>query len=97
MNPSAAIAAGGYEPIQLQLTDGSVLSGVIEAEDDASVTLVDKEGTQAVVQKSDIQRERRYPDIPSLMPGNFGELLTVKQVADLIAFLQESAGVVPVE
>jgi hypothetical protein len=50
-----------------------------------------------VVQKSDIQRERRYPDIPSLMPGNFGELLTVKQVADLIAFLQESAGVVPVE
>jgi putative heme-binding domain-containing protein len=97
MNPSAAIAAGGYEPIQLQLTDGSVLSGVIEAEDDASITLVDKEGTQAVVQKSDIQRERRYPDIPSLMPGNFGELLTVKQVADLIAFLQESAGVVPVE
>jgi putative heme-binding domain-containing protein len=97
MNPSAAIAAGGYEPIQLQLTDGSVLSGVIEAEDDASITLVDKEATQAVVQKSDIQRERRYPDIPSLMPGNFGELLTVKQVADLIAFLQESAGVLPVE
>lgn len=97
MNPSAAIAAGGYEPIQLQLTDGSVLSGVIEAEDDASITLVDKEGTQAVVQKSDIQRERRYPDIPSLMPGNFGELLTVKQVADLIAFLQESAGAVPLE
>ena len=97
MNPSAAIAAGGYEPIQVQLTDGSVLSGVIEAEDDARITLVDKEGTQAVVQKSDIQRERRYPDIPSLMPGNFGELLTVKQVADLIAFLQESAGAVPVE
>lgn len=97
MNPSAAIAAGGYEPIQLQLTDGSVLSGVIEAEDDASISLVDKEGTQALVQKSDIQRERRYPDIPSLMPGNFGDLLTVKQVADLIAFLQESAGVLPVE
>jgi putative heme-binding domain-containing protein len=97
MNPSAAIAAGGYEPIQLQLTDGSVLSGVIKAEDDASFTVVDKEAAQTVVQKSNIQRERRFPDIPSLMPGNFGELLTVKQVADLIAFLQESAGVLPVE
>jgi len=97
MDPSAAIAAGGYEPIQLQLNDGSVLSGVIKAEDDASLALVDKEGTQTTVQKSDIRRERRYPDIPSLMPGNFGELLTVKQVADLIAFLQQSAGVLPVE
>ncbi len=97
MNPSAAIAAGGYEPIQLQLSDGSVLSGLIKAEDDASITVVDKQGAQTVVQKSDLQRERRYPDIPSLMPGNFGELLTVKQVADLIAFLQESAGVLPVE
>jgi hypothetical protein len=29
------------------------------------------------------------------MPGNFGELLTVKQVADLIAYLQESAGALP--
>ena len=40
---------------------------------------------------------KRYPDVPSLMPGNFGELLTVKQVADLIAFLQQSAGVLPSE
>lgn len=97
MNPSAAIAAGGYEPIQLRLNDGTVLSGAIKAEDDASVTLVDKEGTSTVVQKSQIERQLRYPEIPSLMPGNFGELLTVKQVADLIAFLQESAGVLPVE
>ena len=97
MNPSAAIAAGGYEPIQLRLNDGTVLSGVIKAEDDASLTLVDKEGTSTVVQKSQIERQLRYPEILSLMPGNFGELLTVKQVADLIAFLQESAGVLPVE
>jgi putative heme-binding domain-containing protein len=97
LNPSAAIAGGGYEPIQLQLSDGSVLSGVIKAEDDVTVSVVDKEGGLILVEKSDIQRERRYPDIPSLMPGNFGELLTVKQVADLIAFLQQSAGVLPLE
>jgi len=40
---------------------------------------------------------RRYPDEPSIMPSNFAELLTVKQVADLIAYLQESSGVAPAE
>jgi putative heme-binding domain-containing protein len=97
MDPSAQIASGGYEPIQVQLKDGTVLSGIIKAEDGAAVTIKDKEGVETVVNEADIQREKRYPDIPSLMPGNFGELLTVKQVADLIAFLQQSAGVLPGE
>jgi putative heme-binding domain-containing protein len=97
MNPSAQIAPGDYEPIQVQVSDGTILSGIIKDEDEATVTIKDKEGVETVVNKSDINRERRYPDIPSLMPGNFGELLTVKQVADLIAFLQQSAGVLPNE
>jgi putative heme-binding domain-containing protein len=97
MDPSAQIAAGDYEPIQVQLSDGTVLVGIIKAEDEATVTIKDKEGVETIVNKSDIQREKRHPDIPSLMPSNFGELLTVKQVADLIAFLQQSAGVLPSE
>lgn len=97
MNPSAQIAAGDYEPIQVQLTDGTILSGIIKAEDDATVTIKDKEGVETVVNKPDINREKRYPDVPSIMPSNFGELLTVKQVADLIAFLQQSAGVLPAD
>ena len=99
MNPSAEIAAGDYEPIQVQLSDGTILAGIIKAEDEATVTIKDKEGVETVVNKSDIQpgREKRYPDLPSIMPGNFGELLTVKQVADLIAFLQQSAGALPSE
>jgi len=97
MNPSAQIAAGGYEPIQVQLSDGTVLSGILKGEDDATVTIKDKEGVETVVNKSDITREKRYPDVPSIMPDNFGELLTVQQAADLIAFLQQSAGVLPTE
>jgi putative heme-binding domain-containing protein len=97
MAPSAEIAAGGYEPIQVQLGDGTILSGIIQAEDEGTMTLKDKEGVETVVNKSDINREKRYPDVPSIMPDNFGELLTVKQVANLIAFLQESAGVLPEE
>jgi putative heme-binding domain-containing protein len=97
MNPSAQIAPGDYEPIQVQLNDGTTLSGIVKDEDEAIVTIVDKEGVETVVNKPDISRERRYPDVPSIMPSNFGELLTVKQVADLITFLQQSAGVLPGE
>jgi putative heme-binding domain-containing protein len=97
MDPSAQIAPGGYEPVQVQLTDGTVLAGILTGEDEAAVTIKDKDGVETVVNKSDIRRERRYPDVPSIMPDNFSELLTVKQVADLIAFLQQSAGVLPSE
>ncbi len=97
MDPSAEIAAGDYEPVQVQLSDGTILSGIVRNEDEATVTIKDKEGVETVVDKSDIKREKRYPDVPSIMPDNFGELLTVKQVADLIAFLQQSAGVLPSE
>ena len=93
MDPSAVIASGGYEPIQIQTTDGTVIAGVLRGEDDTTLTIVLKDGTIEIVALSDVQRELRYPDLPSLMPGNFGELLTVQQVADLMAFLQESAGV----
>ncbi len=97
MDPSAQIAPGGYEPIQVQLNDETLIAGVLTAEDDASVSITDKEGTVFEIDKADIGRERRYPDLPSIMPSNFGELLTVQQVADLVAFLQESAGVLPAE
>ena len=97
LDPSAAIASGGYEPIQIQTTDGAVISGVLRSEDDSTLTIVLKDGTVEVVAKEDVQRELRHPDLPSLMPGNFGELLTVQQVADLMAYLQESAGVLPLE
>lgn len=97
MDPSAVIASGGYEPIQIRLADGTDISGVLRAEDETTLTIVLKDGTVNSVAKSDIQRELRYPDLPSLMPSNFGELLTVQQVADLMAFLQESAEVLPEE
>ena len=97
MDPSAQIASGGYEPVLVQLMDGALISGIISAEDEATLTIKDKEGVVTTVNKSEIQRERRYPDEPSIMPSNFAELLTVKQVADLIAYLQESGGVAPAE
>jgi putative heme-binding domain-containing protein len=94
--PSASIA-GGYEPILIQQSNGEQLSGVIDSEDDTTLVIKDKDGAVHEIAKADIARERRYPDEPSVMPANFGDLLTVQQISDLIAFLQESAGVLPVE
>lgn len=84
--PSAKIASG-FDPVQLRTTDGEDINGVIREETDTSITLVTRKGEERVVQKSDIARRKEDP--PSLMPDNFGELLSVKELHDILAFLQE--------
>ncbi|MFQ5925551.1 MAG: c-type cytochrome, partial [Dehalococcoidia bacterium] len=83
--PSAEIASG-FEAVLLRTTDGRTINGVLRDEDEVSITLVTKEGEEIVVLKSDISR--RAEDQPSLMPDNYGELLSVKQFHDILAFLQ---------
>lgn len=83
--PSAEIASG-YDPVLLRTADGRTINGVMRHEDDLSITLVTKDGDELVVQKSDIRQRKEDP--PSIMPENFGELLTMKQFHDILAFLQ---------
>tara|TARA_B100002003_G_scaffold234514_1_gene248522 strand:+ start:488 stop:1474 length:987 start_codon:yes stop_codon:yes gene_type:complete len=82
--PSAVIASG-YEPVLIRTFDGRTLNGVLRAEDDVSLTLVTKEGEEITASKSDI--DRRGEDPPSLMPDNFGDLLTMTDFHDILAFL----------
>jgi putative heme-binding domain-containing protein len=84
--PSAVIASG-YEPVQLSTTDGLIYTGVLRSEDETSITLVTKEGEEVVVLISDV--DRRKEDPPSLMPDNFGDLLSTKEFLDILAFIQE--------
>ena len=84
--PSAVIASG-YEPVQLSTTDGLIYTGVLRSEDETSITLVTKDGEEVVVLISDI--DRRKVDPPSLMPDNFGDLLSTKEFLDILAFIQE--------
>jgi putative heme-binding domain-containing protein len=83
--PSAKIASG-FEPVLVRTSDGKTLNGVLRNEDATSLTLVTKDGDEVTVQKSDITQRKEDP--PSLMPDNFGQLLTMEQFHNILAFLQ---------
>jgi putative heme-binding domain-containing protein len=67
-------------------SDGQIINGVLREETDTSITLVTKDGNELVVQKSNITQ--RKDDPPSLMPDNFGDLLSMKEFHDILSFLQ---------
>ncbi|MFQ5703212.1 MAG: hypothetical protein ACE5HT_04245 [Gemmatimonadales bacterium] len=84
LEPSAEIASG-YESTLIQMSNGRILDGLVKRETADSVWLVNAEGDEVIVATSDITR-RRTQEI-SLMPDNFAEVLTVRQLHDLLAFL----------
>jgi len=69
----------------LVLKDGEVTSGLFRREEGELVVLADVTGKEITVPKKDIA-ERRESET-SLMPENFGELMTPVEFADLMAFL----------
>jgi putative heme-binding domain-containing protein len=83
--PSKVIASG-YEPVLVKTKDGRFLNGVLRRNDATGVTFVDKDGKTVTVPKADI--EVADTKQPSLMPGNFAEVLTVKDLHDLLAYVQ---------
>ena len=85
--PSAVIASG-YEPVLVRTSDGRTINGVLREDDDITLTLVTKDGEELVLQQSDIAQ--RKDDPPSLMPDNFGELLSMQQFHDILSFLQST-------
>jgi putative heme-binding domain-containing protein len=85
LQPSRQIVEG-YRPTLLALTDGRVLSGLVQRETDDELALVDAAVQMHVVPKTAIE-ERRYADI-SLMPDGLAAVLSPAQLADLIAYLE---------
>jgi putative membrane-bound dehydrogenase-like protein len=69
----------------LTMKDGEVTSGLFRREEGELVVLADVTGKEISVPKKDIA-ERRESET-SLMPENFGELMTPAEFADLMAFL----------
>ncbi len=85
LEPSTEIASG-YESVLVQMTDGRILDGRIDREDSDSLWILNADGEELAIALADIER-RRTQEI-SLMPDNFAEVLTVKQLHDVLAFLQ---------
>jgi putative membrane-bound dehydrogenase-like protein len=84
LEPSLRLATG-YQPVLVAKEDGTVLTGLIRAETDAVLDLVDSDARLTRVPKAEIQ-ERRIGDV-SIMPAGLVDSLSVEQFADLIAYL----------
>lgn len=79
--PSASFATG-YEVVSLELKDGSIVAGVIADESEEQIVLKVGKETKSVNQ-SDIKERISIPS--SMLP--MGEILTKRQIRDVIAFL----------
>lgn len=85
LEPSASIA-NGYETVLVELTSGRLVDGIVRRETADSVWLATSTGEELAFAAGDVQRRRTQET--SLMPENLAELLTVRQLHDLLAFLR---------
>ncbi len=85
LEPSRQIVEG-YRPTLLATDDGRVWLGLVRSETAETITLVDLEGREQVVRKTEVE-ERKYAD-ESIMPGSLVAVLSQEQFADLIAYLE---------
>ena len=85
ITPSARIAEG-FTTTTLELTDSSVMSGVITKDQDGQVTIVDINGKANNVPATKIRS--RQANKESAMP-KMGDALSKRQIRDLIAFLKQ--------
>lgn len=74
-----------YQSHTLLLTDGKVITGLLDQESEKQLTLINAQGEKIVVDVADI--ETRKLDTKSIMPTGLGNELTAQQAADLIAYL----------
>jgi len=83
---SSKVIASGYEPILIITKADEYITGVIKQEDASAIQVGDSQGRVVTVPKDQIKQ--RAPQATSVMPENFGEILTVEEFHDLLAFLQ---------
>jgi putative heme-binding domain-containing protein len=76
-----------FRTTSLLLDDGRVVVGMIQAENESTLTLVDPSGKVLTVEADSVQT--RIEAGRSLMPSNFAELLSAAELANLLAFLRE--------
>jgi putative heme-binding domain-containing protein len=84
LEPSRRIATG-YQPVIVSTRDGTIKTGVVRAETETALELVDAEAKITRIPKSDID-VRRVGDV-SIMPANLVEALSPAEFADLVSYL----------
>ncbi len=84
LEPSKDIAPE-YETVAVATKDGRVITGLRINETNFNVQLREENGRFHSLMKRDLDEFKVLKT--SMMPGNFGELLTVKELHDLFAYL----------
>lgn len=85
--PSHRIAQG-YTSTSLLTKEDQVLSGLVAFEDDQRIELVVAADKRVSIEKRDVAQ--RSSSNTSLMPAGIDKVLTIQELSDLIAFLEQS-------
>ena len=75
-----------FEPVTVITTGGKVLNGQIRHETASEILLATGPNQEVRLQREDVDDLR--PSTVSTMPAGFDKLLTIQELADLVAFLQ---------
>ena len=86
LDPSAVISSG-YKTMMILTKDRKFVTGIKTNEDESGFYLMNKEGREIYIPKSKVKKFKIQK--MSTMPGNFKDLLKVKDVADILAYLSE--------
>jgi putative membrane-bound dehydrogenase-like protein len=83
-HPSAGISFG-FETWQLEMKDGSKLTGIIGSKTETDIDLKLPGGVVQKLKASDVKSMKQLPE--SMMPAGLHEAISTKELADLMAYL----------
>lgn len=89
VNPDSLIVSG-YETSLFETDSGRLLVGLVQEKNEQKIVLVDK--AKRVIEIDQATVASITPQTTSIMPGNYAELLTRKQLQNLLAYLLTLTG-----
>ena len=87
IQPNRSIA-DGYELWQMELKNGTVLSGVIANEGPSSLTIRNATGQEQTINRTEIKSLKAFET--SAMPENIQTQMSTGDMADLLAYLKNN-------
>lgn len=79
----------GYQPVHATTPDGRRIEGIVKNENNFSLQILDKSYNLHLFSRGEL-RDLVY-EKESLMPNNYGQVLTAAEMQDLLAFLSRQA------
>jgi putative membrane-bound dehydrogenase-like protein len=92
LDPSRSVEAN-FRVYQVETSDGLVRTGLLAAESQTTIELVDTEAKKIAIRRDEI--ESLTAGTKSLMPEGFEKQLTVAQMTDVLEFLAQRGKYVP--